>query len=124
MAEESNNEVRVTLMSFGFKYGMPNANYWFDVGFLKNPARKGKWGFFSKPVEEMERYVLEQEEAQEFLNRVEPLLRFLATIDQNQIFAFGCSAGRHRSSLLVEELSRRLERAGIKTNVRHRDNDM
>ena len=122
MKKES-EQVKVTLMSFGFKYGLPNANYYFDVGFIKNPARKEEWSFFSTPTEEMRRYVLEQEETKTFLEMVEPLLIFLSTIDQNQVFAFGCSAGRHRSSVLVEELSHRLEEAGIKTNVYHRDND-
>ena len=122
--KEKSGEVSITLMSFGFKYGLPNANYYFDVGFLKNPAREDKWDFFSKPTEEMRRYLLEQEEAQQFLAMVEPLLIFLSNIDQNQVFAFGCSAGRHRSSILVEELGHRLRRAGIRANIYHRDNDV
>lgn len=122
MREES-GKAKAKLMSFGFKYGLPNANYYFDVGFLENPARLDKWNFFSAPTEEMRRYVLEQQEAREFLDLVEPLLVYLSTIDQDQVFAFGCSAGRHRSSILVEELSRRLEKAGIETHVYHRDQD-
>ena len=122
MRKES-GKAKITLVSFGFKYGLPRANYYFDVGFLKNPARLAQWDFFSAPTEEMRRYVLEQEEATEFLDLVEPLLIFLSAIDQNQVFAFGCSAGRHRSSVLVEELSCRLERAGIETDVYHRDRD-
>lgn len=53
----------VTLMSFGFEYGIPNANYYFDVGFLKNPARQKKWDFFSQIDEDMCRFVMEQPEA-------------------------------------------------------------
>jgi len=120
MKRES-KQVKVTLVSFGFKYGLPNANYYFDVGFIKNPAREEKWSFFSMSTKEMKRYVLEQEEVKTFMEKVEPLLIFLSTIDQNQVFAFGCSAGRHRSNILVEELSSRLARAGIKTNVYHRE---
>ena len=121
--KNKSEQISVTLMSFGFKYGPPNANYYFDVGFISNPARKAEWGFFSRPTEEMRWYVLEQEETRAFLDRVEPLLVFLSTIDQNQVFAFGCSAGRHRSSVVVEELSRRLEQAGIKTRICHRDDN-
>ena len=113
--------VCVTLMSFGFKYGLPQANYYFDVAFIRNPAREAEWGFFTEPTEEMKQFVLGQEQTQEFLARVEPLLVFLSTLDQNQVFAFGCNSGRHRSSVLVEELARRLEKAGITTNVYHRD---
>ena len=112
----------VTLMSFGFKYSLPHANYYFDVGFIKNPARQVEWGFFSDPTDEMRRYVLEQEETKTFIEKIEPLLVFLSAIDQNQIFAFGCNSGRHRSNILVEELSKRLEEAGVKTKVIHRDN--
>lgn len=122
--KEECKQAKVTLMSFGFKYGPPCANYYFDVGFIKNPARQDKWSFFSRPTEEMRRYTLEQEETRRFLDMVEPLLIFLSTIDQNQVFAFGCSAGRHRSSVVVEELSRRLAKVGIKTNVYHRDDDV
>ena len=114
----------MNLISFGFKYGLPNANYYFDVGFIKNPARENKWGFFSKTSKEMKDYVLNQKEVKEFLEKIEPLLIFLSKIDQNQMFAFGCSAGRHRSSVIVEELSTRLKSAGIESTVYHRDNDV
>lgn len=112
---------RVTLMSFGFKYGRPNSNYYFDVGFIRNPARDSRWDFFSAPTDEMRQYVLEQEDVQTFLARIEPLLVFLSSIDQQQVFAFGCNSGRHRSPIIVEELVRRLEHAGIETYVVHRD---
>ncbi len=112
----------ITLMSFGFKYGLPNANYYFDVGFVKNPAREEKWDFFSNTTDDMRQYVLKQENTKAFLEKVEPLLVFLSTIDQDQVFAFGCNSGRHRSNVIVDELSRRLKRAGIKTKVIHRSN--
>jgi RNase adaptor protein for sRNA GlmZ degradation len=112
---------RITLMSFGFKYGLPNANYYFDVGFVKNPARESKWSFFSEPSGEMVAYVLDQEKVREFIDKVLPLLVFLSAVDQHQVFAFGCNAGRHRSSILVGELSRRLKGEGIDNDVIHRD---
>jgi len=115
--------INITLMSFGFKYGPPNANYYFDVGFLKNPAREPKWGFFSKPDAEMSKFLIEQSQAQEFLGKIIPLLEYLAKIDQHQIFAFGCSAGRHRSSLIVEEIGKRLRAKGIQVQIIHRDNN-
>jgi UPF0042 nucleotide-binding protein len=120
--KDTSRQPTVTLMSFGFKYSLPHANYYFDVGFIKNPARLDNWDFFSEPTDEMRKYVLEQEGTRMFLEKVEPLLVFLSTIDQNQIFAFGCNSGRHRSNIVVDELSRRLEKAGVKTKVIHRDN--
>jgi len=117
------DQARVVLMSFGFKYGMPNANYYFDVGFIKNPAREKRWNFFSNTSRDLEEFVLAQPRVNEFIDKVEPLLIFLSTIDQDQVFAFGCSAGRHRSPVVVEELKRRLEKAGIESAVFHRDNN-
>jgi RNase adapter protein RapZ len=111
----------ITLVSFGFKYGLPHANYYFDVGFLKNPAREKKWDFFSNSDEEMIGYIMNQEQTKELMKRIVPLIVFLAGLDQNQIFAFGCSAGRHRSSIFVQELAKILEKEGIKVHVKHRD---
>ncbi|NOQ22408.1 MAG: hypothetical protein GQ565_07145 [Candidatus Aegiribacteria sp.] len=115
------DKAKVTLMSFGFKYGMPNANYYFDVGFIRNPARENGWGFFSEPNEKMYRYVLEQESVKEFIDNVIPLILFLISIDQHQVFAFGCNAGRHRSYLLVEKIARVLKEKGVVTQIVHRD---
>jgi UPF0042 nucleotide-binding protein len=108
-------------VSFGFKYGIPNANYYFDVGFLKNPARDKSWGFFSKPDSAMVNFIEKQTNAKEFIERVIPLIKFLAAVDQDQIFAFGCNAGRHRSYIIVELLAERLKRLGIKADIVHRN---
>lgn len=112
---------KITLMSFGFKYGAPNANYYFDVGFLKNPSREKSWDFFSYPDSEMAKFVLDQPQAKRFIELVLPLLLYLADIDQNQVVAFGCSAGRHRSNILVEELSRLVKQEGVHVITLHRD---
>jgi len=112
---------KITLISFGFKYGQPHANYYFDVGFLKNPARQDKWDFFSDTDGEMKDFLLMQPEALKFLELVEPLIVYLNSIDQNQLFAFGCSGGRHRSPIIVEVLAENLRTRGIQVNVRHRD---
>ena len=111
----------VKLISFGFKYGVPRSNYYFDVGFLKNPARQKDWNFFCDTSPEMCQFVLEQDVAKEFILKVVPLIEFLANIDQNQIFAFGCSAGRHRSTVLVDFIANLLKERGIDVNVEHRD---
>jgi len=110
----------IKLMSFGFKYGgPPNANYYFDVGFVKNPARK--YGFWSDVDEEMTQFVLEQQETRDFIETVIPLIVMLSKVDQRQIFAFGCSAGRHRSTVIVNAVAKRLIDMGMKIDVEHRD---
>jgi len=119
----SKHKILVKLMSFGFKYGIPHANYYFDVGFIKNPAREAKWGFFAEPDDEMRAYVLSQPTVVEFLKYVVPLIKMLAPLDQSQVFAFGCNAGRHRSYVLVEEISRQLTQLGVANKVVHREED-
>lgn len=113
----------VKLISFGFKYGIPNANYYFDVGFIKNPAREAKWDFFSMPDDDMRAFVLLQPSVAEFLKYVVPLIKMLACLDQAQVFAFGCNSGRHRSYILVEEISRQLIDLDISNKVIHREED-
>ena len=120
MKKES-KQVNITLMSFGFKYNFPNANYFFDVGFIKNPAREEKWNFFSDVNGKMRHFVLQQPNAKKFIECVVPMIKFLSGLDNNSIFAFGCSAGRHRSPVLVEELARQLREGGLEVKVAHRD---
>lgn len=115
------SRLRVTLMSFGFKYGPPAANHVFDVSFLKNPARQEGWSLWSEPGAEMREWVLAQPDARAFLGAALPLLRILPTVDDDARVAFGCSAGRHRSAILVEEVARQLEAEGIEVVVVHRE---
>ena len=113
----------LTLVSFGFKYGRPPANHVFDVSFLKNPAREASWGLWSTPSDEMRLWVLAQPAAVEFLEAALPYVRFLARTDDDVRIAFGCSAGRHRSTILVEELARRLRDDGLDVAVFHRERE-
>lgn len=113
----------LTLLSFGFKYGQPPANHYFDVSFLKNPARQKAWSLFSATSDEMRSWVLGQPDAVEFLEAVVPLAKMLARADDDARIALGCSAGRHRSAILVEELARRLRAEGLDIHVYHRERE-
>lgn len=112
---------RLTLMSFGFKFGPPAANHVFDVSFLKNPARQSGWSLWSEPDEDMARWVMTQPDAVRFLDAAVPLVQMLSGTDDDVRVAFGCSAGRHRSAILVKELAKRLEQHGIECAVEHRE---
>ena len=117
----------ISLVSFGYKYGLPSdADLALDCRFLPNP-------FFVEelrhqigtdaPVAE---YVLRREETQEFLARVTELLEYTLPRYQREgksylTIAFGCTGGRHRSIVLVEEMRRRLQERGHRVLVRHRD---
>jgi UPF0042 nucleotide-binding protein len=110
----------VKLMSFGFKYGLPSANYYFDVSFIKNPAREQQWGLFAVEDEQMARYVLDQDKAARFVDLVVPLIYHVVELDGFQSVAFGCNSGRHRSPIIVNEISRRIQ-GDIRHVVVHRD---
>ena len=112
---------KVILKTFGFKYGIPRANYYFDVSFLKNPARKDEFSFFSKVDDDMRRFVLNQPDALSFVDNVVPLILFLSKVDQSQIFAIGCNAGQHRSRIVSELISEKLIASGLDVVIIHED---
>lgn len=114
---------RLTLVTFGFKYGLPNTNYYFDVSFVKNPARDPRWNLYSTPDEEMRRYVLEQPNAQAFLERLAPLLETLVECDDDVRVGLGCNSGRHRSIIVAEELARRLDPQRFEVRIVHREEE-
>ncbi|MBK8460325.1 MAG: RNase adapter RapZ [Micropruina sp.] len=124
---EADDDLHVTIMSFGFKNGVPiDADMVLDVRFLPNPhwvpALRPQTGL-SQAVSS---YVLGHEEATIFLDHLEGLL---STITPGYIregkrlatVAVGCTGGKHRSTAMTEELARRLRERGIATQVLHRD---
>jgi RNase adapter protein RapZ len=119
--------MQVLVMSFGFKHGVPiDVDNVLDVRFLPNPY----WVDEMRPLtgldEPVRRYVLGQPEAKEFLERAEYLLKFLvpAYVKEGKSYltiAIGCTGGRHRSVVLVEEIADRLRKMGYNPTTIHRD---
>jgi RNase adapter protein RapZ len=127
-AEHDAPGVRVTLMSFGFKYGVPaDADLVADARFLPNPfwipKLRSKTGLNAKVSE----YVFAQEGAAEFLeNYAKALAPVLAGYQRENkrhaTIAIGCTGGKHRSVALVEKLATQLrELPGVAVNIKHRD---
>jgi UPF0042 nucleotide-binding protein len=112
---------RLTLLTFGFKYGAPGTNNYFDVSFLRNPARENGWSLFDEPSDGMRSFVLDQPECREFLAAATPLVRTLVHCDDDVRIGIGCSAGRHRSRIVAEELASRLRGEGVDVQVVHRE---
>lgn len=112
---------QLTLVTFGFKYGMPNTNYWFDVSFLRNPAREEQWSLFDQPDEAMKRFVLEQPACQSFLETIVPLILVLLECDDDVRIGIGCSSGRHRSCIIAEEIKRRIASTDVAIKLIHRE---
>lgn len=124
---DSNDQLRVTLLSFGFKNGIPvDADMILDVRFLPNPhwipELRPQTGL-SKPVSD---YVLRQDGAEDFLQTLRQIVDTVSVgyIREGKRFAtiaIGCTGGKHRSTAMSEEFARRLRAQGTPTTVLHRD---
>ncbi|MGO4598492.1 RNase adapter RapZ [Terrabacter sp. 2RAF25] len=127
-AGEGRVQLRIAVMSFGFKYGLPlDADVVFDMRFLPNPywvpelrSLTGRDG----PVSE---FVMKQAGADEFLDRAGDLLDTMIAgyVREGRRYvtvAVGCTGGKHRSVAIAEALSERLGgRDRVDTFVVHRD---
>jgi UPF0042 nucleotide-binding protein len=119
--------VRATVVSFGFKYGIPvDADMVVDMRFLPNPhwvpELRPKTGLDAAVSE----YVVNQPAAAEFLDRLVSLLAtvyqgFLHERKQYLTVAVGCTGGKHRSVAMAEELGARMRDQGVEAVVVHRD---
>jgi RNase adapter protein RapZ len=111
---ERTTELAITVMSFGFKYGVPsNADLVLDVRFLPNPFFVPELKAFTGKDARVSQFVLAQEGAAEFVLRVEGLLAFLLSRYQKEgksylTVAIGCTGGKHRSVALAQVLTDRL----------------
>ena len=118
----------ITVLSFGFKNGIPaDSDLVFDVRFLKNPYYEQDLRSLTGLDEAVRTYVMQDDTAREFADRVEELIRFLIPLyvreGKNQlVVSIGCTGGRHRSVTLAEELYQRLSTAGeYGVRIEHRD---
>jgi UPF0042 nucleotide-binding protein len=117
----------VTVISFGFKYGIPvDADFVADMRWLPNPywvpELRGQTGRSASVSD----YVLEQEGARKFVDDYVGLLSGVAAgyLREGKRFltvAIGCTGGKHRSVAMTEEISRQLIEAGYDAGTVHRD---
>ena len=122
--------LRLSIVSFGFKYGLPvDADQVADCRFLPNPH----WVPALRPLSgldaEVRDYVLDNEETQELLRRLDDLFALLlpAYVREGKSYlsiAIGCTGGRHRSVVLAEEIAARIRQRGYTPVVHHRDIDL
>ncbi|AOS63136.1 RNase adapter RapZ [Actinoalloteichus hymeniacidonis] len=125
---EASTRTRVTVLSFGYKYGLPmDADLVMDVRFLPNPFWIPELRDQTGQDSDVSNYVLSQEGAEEFLHRYHELLRLVSAGYRREgkrylTLALGCTGGKHRSVALSEELSRRLSTEDrLTVKVVHRD---
>jgi UPF0042 nucleotide-binding protein len=120
--------VRVTITSFGFKYGVPtDADMVADARFLPNPFWLPELRPLTGKDQQVSDYVLGQPGATEFVERyAEALAPVLAGYQRENkshaTIAVGCTGGKHRSVAVVERLATLLAgQPGVAVSVKHRD---
>lgn len=120
-------QFRLTLMSFGFKNGLPvDADMVLDVRFLPNPHWVPELRPQTGLSQAVSGYVLRQEAAEPWLEAVRSMLGQVIPGYQQEgkrlaTLAVGCTGGKHRSTSMAEELARRLRADGVEVHVVHRD---
>ena len=120
------NAMRLTIMSFGFKFGLPpEADLVLDVRCLPNPfyvpELKHKTGLDQEVVD----FVLSHPEAQELLHRYENFLQYALPLyvkeGKSQLtIAVGCTGGKHRSITFARKIAEYCEKLGYKPGIQHR----
>ena len=121
------NAMRLTIMSFGFKFGLPpEADLVLDVRCLPNPfyvpELKHKTGLDQEVVD----FVMSHPEAQELLHRYENFLQYAPPLSVKEgksqlTIAVGCTGGKHRSITFARKLAEYCTSLGYEPGVQHRD---
>lgn len=121
------DQVRLTVLSFGFKYGTPpDADLIADMRFLPNPFWQPELKSHTGLDDAVRDFVLAQEGAAEFadayLEALRPILAGYARENKRYaVLGIGCTGGKHRSVAMSEHLAARLADAGVAVTVQHRD---
>ena len=118
--------MNVTILSFGHKYGMPEADVVFDARCLENPY----WVPELRPLSGLDapvcEFVFAHPESRELLERAAAFLRCQLRLYERHgaaelTVAVGCTGGRHRSVAVAEALAGELRQEGCAVLVQHRD---
>lgn len=125
--DDEHYALRATIMSFGFKYGIPvDADLVADMRFLPNPYWDPELKELTGLDAAVNDYVVGFPTAQDFLTKYADLLDIVEDgyLREGKRFitiAMGCTGGKHRSVAMAENLSARLVKNGVDVRVVHRD---
>lgn len=125
--QANNNRLTVTVMSFGFKYGMPReADMVLDVRFLKNPHWEEDLRPFTGKDKKVAAYIEQDGDLRDFLHKTQALLdtllpRYAAEGKSYFTLAVGCTGGKHRSVYVAEKLAAHARDTGFNAVPEHRD---
>lgn len=124
---KSYDNLIVTVLSFGFKYGIPSdSDLVFDVRFITNPFYVPELRAKTGNEVEVQEFVMKWDVTKEFLTKLHDMVTFLipnyVQEGKNQlVVSIGCTGGKHRSVTLANVLYGMLEKEGYSVNIHHRD---
>jgi UPF0042 nucleotide-binding protein len=124
---EHTTSLKATVVSFGFKYGIPvDADLVADMRFLPNPHWVPELRHLSGRDREVAAYVKERPEAKDFIEKYLGLIEtvvdgYLREGKRFMTIAVGCTGGKHRSVAMTEEIAARMRDRGLDAKPMHRD---
>ncbi len=124
---ESTTSLKATVVSFGFKYGIPvDADLVADMRFLPNPHWVPELRHLSGRDSEVAAYVKERPEAKDFIEKYLGVIEtvvdgYLREGKRFMTIAVGCTGGKHRSVAMTEEIAARMRERGLDARPMHRD---
>jgi UPF0042 nucleotide-binding protein len=124
---ERSNEMGISVISFGFKYGIPiEADLVFDVRFLMNPYYVEGLRHMTGLDEPVRDFVMDSEQTQRFMEKLEDMMDFLLPqyVEEGKtalVIAVGCTGGRHRSVAITHALTEHIKALGYRAVENHRD---
>ena len=127
MAGDNFKSLYVTILSFGFKYGIPSdSDLVFDVRFLPNPYYYENMRYHTGNDAVVRDYVMGFDTSREFLYKLEDMVKFLIpnymSEGKNQlVISIGCTGGKHRSITFARKIAEYCEKQGYAPSVQHRD---
>ncbi|AEG61807.1 RNase adapter RapZ [Desulforamulus ruminis] len=125
--KEDRNRLLITVISFGYKYGIPlDSDLVLDVRFLPNPHYIPELRCLTGNDEPVQRHVMSHDVTNQFMEKLTDFVNFLIPHYENEgkatlMIAIGCTGGMHRSVTLANKLGEILLQKGYRVNVRHRD---
>lgn len=126
-SDNADHELKITLLAFGFKYGMPlEADLVFDVRCFPNPFYVDELKKKTGNDKEVQEYVMNSSSSVTFMDKINDLMKFLIPLYTEEgklslTIAIGCTGGKHRSVTMTNILADYLKQLGYTVQVTYRD---
>ncbi len=127
LSEEEQDSFTITVMSFGYKHGIPlDADWVFDMRFLPNPFYLASMKNLTGNSKKVQDYVLKFPESHKFIKEIYQVINGLIPLykkegKSNLVLAFGCTGGQHRSVTMANEFARRFTQDNRRVILIHRN---